>query len=243
MTNVEAEFTLINKDGFTNDDGRHFEPFGDCYDYNKHCNSRGKKITGRGIYLNCSQYAVIDVDFHIANEEQKKQIRTEASAKEILEDEEQKIQVREEMINALKDINVKIVRTRLGGLHIYSKWDNSLSPGLAREVDFYENDKPHWSVDLFTPIKPKSTSVLCLPDSMARGKEGIIGKYEWIRHCDDSILAPTAEVVNALKKFINFEKVAKLEKRKASKGLSFKDEDDVSFDMTCKVSESTHTID
>ena len=58
----KEQFTLVSG-GFTTQEGRVYESaFGDCYDYLKHSNKKGKKITGHSLYLNASQYAVIDVD-------------------------------------------------------------------------------------------------------------------------------------------------------------------------------------
>ena len=188
MNELKSEFTLINNDSFSTDNGRIMEAFGDCYDHKKHSNGRGNILTGHTLYVNCSQYAIVDVDIHVPEVEA--------------------IETRELFCAALEDVHVKIVKTRGGGLHIYSLWDESFPMKNGRRTKIYE-DPGNYTIDVFTPVGANKASVVLLPGSEAKGSDGKIGRYEWIRKCDDKILSPFADVVKVLEdcEFVSFEKL------------------------------------
>ena len=90
MKPVREEFTLIHGETFTNEKGREFDAFGVCYDLNKHSNAVGVTPTGLSLYINNTDYAVVDVDIHCENENEKDAIS-------------------EDFEDALKTVNVKLV--------------------------------------------------------------------------------------------------------------------------------------
>ena len=189
MEALKSNFTLVDEGEWKNKDGRPFSgPFGTCYDYNKNCNASGREVTGYGMYVNRSQYAIVDVDIHCDQPEE----------------------VSELFIDAVYDLKVKIVQTRGKGLHIYSKWDKSLDPKSGRSQGFYTNMEKNYQLDLFTPVNPTSTSVIMMPGSVADDKEGKNrGEYKWIDKCPDADLSNLADVVNALEEagLVNFDAV------------------------------------
>ena len=63
MEAIKSNFTLVEDGKWKNKDGRDYDgPFGVCYDYLKHSNSVGRVPTGFSLYVNRSQYAIVDVD-------------------------------------------------------------------------------------------------------------------------------------------------------------------------------------
>ena len=180
---LKKEFTLIHSDAFFTDTGRKFNTFGVCWDYNKHSNStgRGEKVTGMSLYINNTDYAVIDVDIKV-------------------EDETIKDNISEDFEDALKTVNVKLVETRSGGLHIYCRWDGSFKSTSGRVRRAYVDESGRYVIDLFTPGAPGKANLVLLPGSKARGRDDDIkGRYEWIRHCPDDELSSLADVMKALK--------------------------------------------
>ena len=199
MDTLKIDFSLVDSNGFTNESGRVFDsPFGDCYDYHKHSNGVGIKITGHSLYVNCSRYAIVDIDIHAPELEA--------------------IGIRDLFCAALEEEKVKIIKTRGGGLHIYSLWDESLPMKSGRETNIY-NSLDGYSVDVFSPVNPKKASIIILPGSEAKGSDGKIGRYEWIRKCDDSELSPFSAVVKALEEveLVSFEKLRGTEKKEEPK--------------------------
>ena len=135
-----------------------------CYCYRKFSTKSYGEITGKKLILSTSPYAVIDID--IGNE-------IEESSKE---------SIRNEIIKNLEDLNVLIVKTSGGGLHIYSLADEKYrkDPYAIRYVNIKNND--NYNIDLFLPIKNSkdlSTGII-LPGSFcisSHNKDGDPKEY------------------------------------------------------------------
>ena len=184
-----SSFTLCHP--FTSHKGKNLENPRVVYDYSKNgnWNNPGSKITGMCVFVNASDYACIDID-----------VKNKIDSSEILE----------LFMNALNphDINVKIETTTSGGFHIWCKWDKSLTPKSGRETKIY-SEPEFYDVDLFTPLNENVPNLVIVSPSEAKGHDGVIGKYEMKRDCDDSILSNLCEVVQLLESncLVNFERV------------------------------------
>ena len=168
------------------------DAFGFCRKFHNHANDKKGKITGIALFLNHSEYCVIDVDIHTNDEKLKDEIKTD-------------------YINALSSLNVQFVKTSNNGLHIYCIWDESLKPNSNSTTDFYKDDNKHIAVDFFAPIKKDESQNVLLPSTEAEGKgydengevitTTLKGKYEFINeHIDHSTLSNLKDVVEALEK-------------------------------------------
>lgn len=160
--------------------------------YAKHANAKIGKITGKALSICSSPYAVIDIDINHSFSDNRKQ------------------EVRDYFESIINDYNIKAVKTLSGGLHLYSNWDSSFKPDKDSYVgiyDYSEDDEKIFSVDLFVPFENsnKKGRWIMLPNSEAKNKEGVIGKYELIKDCNDSDLISFSELKQALYEEVGIE--------------------------------------
>ena len=191
---LKKEFTLIKSESFEYVTSRGVKKtqttFGICYDYNKDSNRGGNEVTGASLYINNTGYAVVDVDVHV-------------------EDEDEEESVRDNFMEVVEDMKVKVVKTRGGGLHIYCRWDESLEPNTGRAVGVYESEDGRYAIDVMSPVHPDKASLVLMPGSKAEGRDGKRGRYELIQSCPDDELSTLTEVVKVLEeeKLVNFDAV------------------------------------
>ena len=86
-----------------------------------------------------------------------------------------------------------MVKTGSGGLHIYTKWDES----FPAEDDSYTkaviDDGVNFDIDVFVPFhkEGKSSRCIVLPGTQAKDRTtGLIGTYELLVDCADDELSP-----------------------------------------------------
>lgn len=156
--------------------------------YDKHCNAKSGKVTGRALLVSTSPYAIIDIDInHDLSDERKGEIRG--------------------LFQSVIDQSaVKVVQTGSGGYHFYTQWDQSFEPTKDSYTKVYKHGS-EFDVDLFVPFAQQNKNSRCilLPGTKAKNKEGKVGQYELIKDCDDDELISFTDFKEVLQKEVGIE--------------------------------------
>ena len=152
------------------------------HNYHKHCNDRDGEITGYALSIDSSQYAIIDVDIH-----------------------ENKEQIRKQFKDICKDLNVRVVRTGSGGLHIYTMWDESFKATKDSYVKAYKDPSNSFDIDVFVPFKSDKVSrCIVLPGSQVKkNNSDEILEYEHVKICLDAEMVRFEDMRRILQEKLN----------------------------------------
>ncbi len=149
--------------------------------------SSGGRRTGEALLANTTNYVIVDFDIN----------------KKL--DGGQRRQIYDELMEALKDLKVRLVRTCNKGLHVYTMFDgNEADYDKNRYVKAYSNEK--YEIDVFVgPVQKEKRSLIVLPESECKDMNGFVTKYVEVKMCHDQHLMPFSELCNALRERLNIE--------------------------------------
>ena len=161
----------------------------ESYDYHKHCNDKAGQPTGHGLAVSTSNVAIIDFDVKI-----------------VLLTADRILKALGRIINE-HNLNIAVVKTCGGGVHVYCLWDNSIDICDDSYTKAYTSDD--YDVDVFLPYakKDKNSRWVMLPGTKAKHKKDStsIGEYKLKLYNPDFELSPFSYVIDCINQELNID--------------------------------------